>query len=348
MKKIIGFLIWSLLPVYTYAQYYTGALGLNGMALRSSLHNIIKNHNAQNWPLWSHFASTDVKNGNTVWDIYSDIPGGTPPYVFTLVTNQCGTYTGEGQCYNHEHTWPSTFFNDGLPMKSDLHHVYPTDGWVNNKRSNNPYGEVGNTVSYTSDNGSKLGKGNTYLGYTDNLFEPIDSFKGDVARAYFYMSTRYYGEDAGWTNWTMANGANLTQDAIDLLLQWHHLDPVSTKEINRNDAVYAIQNNRNPFVDYPIFADCIWGTSDCTSLKTKDWLAGIQVKVYPNPCHDVIDIDLPVTLDIRQIDVYNTFGQHIETINGGKRINTGAYALGCYTAIIKTEKGNLRTSFLRN
>ena len=313
----------------TKAQYYAPAFGLNGASLKTALHQIIANHNAMAWPLWPYFDKTDSTGFNQVWDIYSDKPGNTPPYMFTLGANQCGTYSQESDCYNHEHTWPSTFFNDALPMKSDLHHVFPTDGFVNNKRSNFPYGTVNGAVSWTAQNGAKLGKSNTYPNYTLNVFEPIDSFKGDVARNYFYMSTRYQGEDAGWGNWEMANGANLKDSAIALLLRWHHNDPVSTKEIKRNQAVYLIQNNRNPFIDYPIFADCIWGNADCTGLGLLA-VDRLDIQVYPNPCTQQIQFKLPNQTSADEVRLFNVVGQELLFQKNTRSLDVSQLPPACY------------------
>ncbi len=238
--------------------YYDTAEGLNGDDLRLALHNIIDDHNVQSYSsLWTHFQSTDKKPNNKVWDMYSDVPGGTPPYEYTFGSDQCGNYGGEGDCYNREHSWPKSWFNNTSPMNSDMFHLYPTDGYVNGMRSNYPFGEVSN-ATWTSQNGSKRGTMNAY-GFSGTVFEPIDEYKGDFARTYFYMSTRYYTEDSGWDNNDMVDGADLKDWAVDMLLAWHEADPVSEKETDRNNAVYDIQNNRNPFIDYPEWADCVWG-----------------------------------------------------------------------------------------
>ncbi len=150
-------------------------------------------------------------------------------------------------------------------MVSDLFHVYPTDGKVNGMRSNYPFGEVG-TPSSTSTNGSKVGTC-SYPGYSGTVFEPIDEFKGDFARTYFYMATRYETLIDGWSaNSTTADAIlNETEDQVfedwylNMIIEWHNADPVSQKEIDRNDAVYAIQNNRNPFIDHPEYVAQIWG-----------------------------------------------------------------------------------------
>lgn len=301
---------------------------------------------SQAWPLWNYFPSTDTKNVNEVWDIYSDVPGGNVPYTFYFVTNQCGTYSSEGDCFNHEHTWPSTYFNDGSPMRTDLHHVLPTDGYVNNKRSNWPYGQV-TSASWNGQNGSRLGNTNSYSGYSDKAFEPIDSFKGDIARIYFYMTTRYQGEDAGWGNWVMANGAELTQDAINMLMQWHHKDPVSQKEKNRNDAVYAIQGNRNPFIDYPIFADCIWGTTDCTPLNTKEIEEQNPILLYPNPASHSLMISLKNSSKIDEIEMYTLDGNKI-FVGHENTIQVDHLSKGVYILKVKSKESIWRTLFTKD
>lgn len=241
------------------AGYYNSAQGLTGEQLQSALHNIIDGHQQQSYnSLWSHFYHTDRKSNGKVWDMYSDLPGGTPPYEFSFYSDQCGNYSGENSCYNREHSWPKSWFNEASPMQTDLFHIYPTDGYVNSRRSNYPYGEVENPT-WTSLNGSKVGM-NTAGWSGSMVFEPIDAYKGDLARTYFYMSVRYYGQDGSWDENEMVEGAQIKPGALDMLLQWHTADPVSQKEIDRNNAIYDIQHNRNPFIDHPEYAQNIWGT----------------------------------------------------------------------------------------
>jgi len=262
MKRHLAFLVSFLCSGALLAQipsgYYASAQGLTGQPLRQALHNIIDGHSQQSYTsLWTHFQQTDKKDNGKVWDMYSDVPGGTPPYQYTFSSDQCGNYTGEGDCYNREHSWPKSWFNDQYPAYSDLFHLYPTDGYVNSKRSNYPFGEVSNP-SWTSQNGSKLGQ-NTHPGFTGTVFEPIDAYKGDFARTYFYMSTRYYTEDSGWGSNEMVDRSTLREGAASMLMEWHLADPVSEKELERNDAVHDIQGNRNPFIDHPEYAQQIWG-----------------------------------------------------------------------------------------
>jgi len=246
--------LWAQIP----NGYYDPAAGLSGPTLQQALHDIIDNHNAQSYSaLWTAFQTTDVKPNGKVWDMYSDIPGGTPPYEYTFGSDQCGNYSGEGSCYNREHSWPKSWFNNGTPMYTDLFHLVPTDGYVNSQRSNYPYGEVSNPT-WISQNGSKRGPC-SYPGYSGTVFEPIDAYKGDFARNYFYMSTRYLNEDNGWAGSPMVNGSQLVPWALNMLLEWAAEDPVSQKELDRNNAVYAIQNNRNPYIDHPEYTALVWG-----------------------------------------------------------------------------------------
>jgi endonuclease I len=250
--------------------YYTPVNGLTGAPLKTALHNIIRNHTRKTYDyLWTAFYTTDDKTPLTVWDMYSDIPDGTPPYVYDFGTDQCATTPGhENGCYNREHTFPKSWWGGGDlaadTMYTDLFHIVPTDSYVNSRRSNYPYGQVG-TATWTSLNGSKLGPCTT-PGYTGTAFEPRDEFKGDVARNVLYMATRYESRIDTWQIYPEANvvldGTSypcFDQWHIDLLLAWNASDPVSQKEIDRNEAVYLIQLNRNPFIDHPEYVNQIWG-----------------------------------------------------------------------------------------
>lgn len=236
--------------------YYDDAIGLTGSDLKDALHIIIDDHNNQSYSsLWTHFETTDDKPNGKVWDMYSDVPGGTPPYQYDFGSDQCGTYQQEGDCYNREHSFPGSWFNEAYPMYTDLFHLIPADGYVNGMRSNLPYGEVG-SASWTSQNGSKRGSC-SYPGYSGSVFEPIDEYKGDLARGYFYMATRYKDQFSSFSS-PMISGGDFSSWAINLLIDWHQADPVSQKEIDRNNAIYSIQYNRNPYIDHPEFVECVW------------------------------------------------------------------------------------------
>ena len=214
------------------AGYYAAAENKSGYALRVALHNIIKNHTTLSYNnLWQSFYTTDKRPDNgKVWDMYSDRPGNTPAYYFTFGSDQCGNYSGEGDCYNREHSVPKSWFGGSVaPMYSDLFHLVPTDGYVNSKRSNLPFGKV-TSATWTSTNGSKVGTSNI-SGYSGQVFEPIDSFKGDFARIYFYMAVCYMDKNLGVETQSNFSGGNLKPWSKQLLLQWTAMDPVSKTEI---------------------------------------------------------------------------------------------------------------------
>ena len=241
--------------------YYNNAAGKTGDELKIALHDIIKGHTTISYSnLWNAFWSTDNKGNGVVWDMYSDIPGGTPPYTYYHDQDKCDSdgCDDENGCYNREHSWPKSWFNNQTTPECDLHHIFPTDCYVNQKRSNYPFGEV-QRVTWTSQNGSKLGTCKSSLGYSGDVFEPIDEYKGDFARAIMYMSVRYYSEDSNWGTSGMTDKSVIKDWAIAMLLDWNEQDPVSQKEIDRNKVIYNdYQHNRNPFVDHPEYARMIW------------------------------------------------------------------------------------------
>ena len=333
--------------------YYDPATGKTGTELQAALHNIIKNHTVKSYDyIWTAFHTTDDKPNGTVWDMYSDIPDGTPngnpPYVFQFGNDQCGNYSGEGDCYNREHSWPKSWFNDVPPMNSDIFHIYPTDGYVNGKRSNYAYGTV-STASWTSLNGSKLGSC-SWPGFTGTVFEPIDAYKGDFARTYFYMSTRYYTEDGNWNVTDMTNKSQLKPWALQMMLVWSSEDPVSTKEIDRNNAVYGMQNNRNPFIDHPEYAGLIWGYPvGIADQKNIDY----QLNVYPNPAVDRCTVTLPkgITFGYQQIMVVSVTGIIFNPVcsQTGNTLSLDVQSLpgGIYFLILNSESVNYHAKLVK-
>ncbi len=295
--------------------YYDPVDSLYGDTLRFELAKIISGHSVQSYSsLWNHFWNTDRKPDSTVWDMYSDNPGGTPPYVFEFFTDQCGNYSGEGDCYNREHSFPKSWFGDQSPMNTDLFHLFPTDGYTNGQRSNHPYGET-NNPSWTSQNGSKRGP-SSVQGYSGTVFEPLDEYKGDFARAYFYMVTRYLNKVSNW-NSDMLDGDDFDEWAADMLLEWHRDDTVSQKELDRNNAVYQIQNNRNPYIDHPAYVELIWGDSvilgDTTdpgdsmvNVLILDELSNVRV-LYINEEFGIKNLDRAERVEVRIFDAVGRF-----------------------------------------
>lgn len=303
------------------AGYYNSATG-TGYILKTQLFNIITNHIDQTYGgLYTTYQTSDVKANGKVWDIYSDCD-----FTFGTVANggnqDNGTNPG-GECvfFNREHTVPQSYFGSATPMYSDAHFVLPTDKVVNATRDDWPYGRV-QTATYTSGNGSKLGNNinsGYSAGYSSTVFEPIDEYKGDIARVLLYFATCYEGQVADFYTNAPINSkvkpmfdgsANRVFSAtfINILLTWNIQDPVSTKEINRNNAIYARQNNRNPYIDHNEYVAQIWGQP--LAISTFDALA--SVSIYPNPSSDVVTISTEISLD--EIDIITINGQVLQQI----------------------------------
>jgi len=251
--------------------YYNAATNKTGAELKTTFFNIIRTHDTLAYKqLWTAYATTDVDENGYVYDIYSSISK------FKITNDQCGSYTNENDCYNREHTFPKSWFNDAVPMNTDLMHILPSDGFVNAKRSNYPIGETNGEI-YKSNNGfSKLGASTT-TGYTDVVFEPNDEYKGDFARIYFYMATAYEDKIADWSSPMLAKNSYpaFASWAVDMLLRWAETDPVSQKEIDRNNAVYQIQGNRNPFVDHPEYAKLIWDDNTLYATENEEFIYSV-------------------------------------------------------------------------
>nr|WP_315238556.1 endonuclease [uncultured Flavobacterium sp.] len=279
MKKFY-ILFFTLYAVFCSAQapanYYSTATG-TGYTLKTQLYNIIKDHTDNGYSgLYVTYQTSDIdnfyENDGSILDMYSENPNGNDPYNYSAdATQRCGSagYTNEGDCYNREHIIPQSVFDEKAPMVSDAHFITPTDGKVNGVRSNYPHSVVA-TPTETSLNGSKLGASTT-AGYSGLVFEPIDEFKGDIARMYFYFATRYENTVAGYS-YPMFNGSSnkvFTPAFLSQLLAWHNQDPVSAREIARNNAIYARQNNRNPYIDHPEYVAAVWTTeADDTTVPT--------------------------------------------------------------------------------
>ncbi|HRI19764.1 MAG TPA: endonuclease [Panacibacter sp.] len=282
MRKFLPFIFFYFLSTTLNAQipsgYYDAATGKSCAALKSALKKIITTgHKPQSYDqLYIQYKKSDIKPRETgsgsvtvIWDIYSDVPNGKDPYNFDPSNDQCGNYTAEGDCFNREHTVPQSWFNSEATPGSDYMQIFPTDGYVNGKRGNYLYGEVANST-YTSRNGSKEGS-SAVAGITGTVFEPVDTYKGDVARAFFYFVSRYQDNIPAWSSNTDAFSHDTFPSInifyLNMMLKWAAEDPVSQKEIDRNNAGYLYQNNRNPFIDHPEYAGLVWNYA-CPGLGT--------------------------------------------------------------------------------
>lgn len=271
------------------AGYYSSCEGKNSQALLQALYNTITSHTTVSYDgLMSLYQKSDTyAEDGKIWDMYSTKHWATG--------SKCGSYKLVGDCYNREHSLPKSWFDDASPMYSDAFHVYPTDGKVNGQRSNFPYGECANGTRLPSNGGvNALGRlgSCTFDGYTGTVFEPDDEYKGDFARSYFYMAACYNDRIRSWSSPMLAGNSYpvFSTWAKALLLKWHRQDPVSQKELDRQEAVYAAQHNRNPFIDHPELAEYIWG--DKTSDK---WSASGTAEPTINKPSDGARVNMGIT-----------------------------------------------------
>jgi len=282
MKKISFFLallffaqlMWALEPSVTLTDYYASVNNKSGDAIRTALYNKINAHTTVTYDQLKYlFKWTDTYNnaGATIDDIYSFCD---PAYTESWCSGTCG--------YNREHSVPKSWFNEATPLYSDAFHLYPTNCYVNSYRGNEPFGECTGGTKCTTNGVNARGRkgtstfsdGATSYASVGTVYEPDDEFKGDLARTYFYMVTCYMNKrfnyaDGGIDMFTWGNNtADLSAYSVALLLKWHRQDPVSERELARNEVIYGnpdlnkceySQGNRNPFIDYPELAEYIWG-----------------------------------------------------------------------------------------
>ncbi|UUM20119.1 MULTISPECIES: endonuclease [unclassified Mycoplasma] len=251
---------------YTYDpnnDYYKSLNGLSGMELFNKITQIQNSHakTTKYTQLPDFYNSSNAfkdlyfEKDNTILDVYSEKPNDKDPYVFTSY-QKSDNASKEGDGINREHIIPQSWFNKVEPIRSDAQFVWPTDVIVNNVRSNYPHGVVSH-VQWTSQNGSKLG--------TDNngkmVFEPIDEFKGDVARAYLYFAITYHLKNiySGRNNIFDRSFPYLQLNFFNTYIKWDSNDPVDLFDINRNNAVYQFNGLRNPFIDYPNLPENLFG-----------------------------------------------------------------------------------------
>ncbi len=332
MKKIFTFLL-TLFVINSFGEippgYYDSATE-TGYTLKTQLYNIIKDHTSVSYTpgIWDAFYTTDDRADGFVWDPYSTCD-------FTFGDDQDNGTEPDNECtfYNREHSFPREWFGGAIaPMNTDLFHIYPTSKTVNSSRASLPYGETNGSV--VSSNGCKVGS-SSYPGYTENVFEPIDEYKGDFARSYFYMVTRYENLISSWPGSDMLDGSNdrcFTDWALSMLIEWHTNDPVSQKEIDRNDAIYEIQDNRNPYIDHPEYVLAVFDPSSAGIVNLNE---KFNILVYPNPVLNELNVKIPETYII---EIYSIIGEKMITTKN-TQINTLDWKPGIYFVLVKNEVG---------
>ncbi|MDE7159624.1 MAG: endonuclease [Muribaculaceae bacterium] len=239
------------------------------------------------------------------WEMYSD-------NIYLIRNGQSGTSAFSANKMQREHAVPKSWWKrngdvEYTPAYTDMWNLYPSDGAANQAKLNYPLGET-RTGGVTYDNGlTKVGAPMSGIGGGCSMvFEPGDEYKGDFARAFFYMATVY--DDLPWCINYMFNAdepwPTLRQWAVDMLLQWARRDPVSQKEIDRNNGVQSQQGNRNPFIDFPELAEYIWGTRTGEVFHIADQGGNVTPPITGDP-----EITMPVSgeaLDFGQAAVGNT------------------------------------------
>ncbi len=321
------------------SSYYNSAEGKSGAQLKTALSYIIDDHNDNGYGgLYYIYEDSDDKNGK-VWDMYSDCS------FYNSKSDRCGSYKNVCDCFNREHIIPQSWFDENYPMRSDAHHVVPSDGKVNGLRSSYPHGETNaNKVP-----GLGLGKVGTSSSsaYRGTVYEPDDEYKGDIARIYFYFVTRYQNKMSSFdTGGVLAKNTypSLTAGFANLMLKWHREDPVSQKERDRNDGIYKHQDNRNPFIDYPALAEHIWGNAKNiawykTSTSTNNTHES-KIFLAENPVKNQLIIKAEDNYEFNY-KIFSITGQiqMANTTSTGENINITSLNNGIY--IIKINAGSV-------
>ena len=342
----IAQMVWadSIASSVSLSSYYATVNNKSNNELRLALFDIIKGHTQIGYKqlgVIMQYSDTENADGKNVVDIYTNC---------TYTCNGALSWISSGDVgagMNREHTVPQSWFNENEPMKSDAFHVYPTDSKANNNRSSFLFGEFsGAGTSYSTSKCSETGKkgssewtagttsytynNQTYVAattYTGTVYEPADEYKGDLARSYFYMATRYADICANWTGGAFGDDNNgLADYTAELMLKWHRLDPVSEKELIRNEVIYGNelynksdkkQGNRNPFIDFPELVEYIWG--DKKDVPVAISTLSSQYLYENEQAIDEIRTSTTVTKILRDGQLlilinnqeYNILGQHI-------------------------------------
>ena len=246
MRIVLGFVF--LLSSHLLAQnYYDNVNVSSSQLLRTSLHNLIDNHNVVSYESCKqHLQNTD-----------SD-PNNSGNIILIYKQNSVDESWDGGETWNREHVWAASLGLYDSDAYSDLHNLKPSDPSVNSSKGNKNF-----------DNGGTQHDEALECFYTQNTWEPADNVKGDIARILFYMDIRYEG-GGDEPNLAVTEMLNTTSGVSNIgklssLLDWHIQDPVDDFEITRNEIIYDIQGNRNPFIDNPEYVSILWGNDGSLS-----------------------------------------------------------------------------------
>lgn len=318
-------------------------------------------YTGSDFDVWDSHFTTDIRlsddgTRDIIWDMYSDVPDGDDPFEFIPgVDRDFGqNIDDEGLFYNREHTFPQSWWGGAQDETqfSDIHFIIPADKVVNGIRLNFPYGET-DDPSFVTANGSMRGP-SSFPGFRNVVFEPIDEYKGDIARIQMYIATRYEALVSEWEGQNGRGSSVMVEEAfpfyedwfVNLILQWHEMDPVSQKELDRNDAIFSIQKTRNPFIDHPEYANLIWGN---TAGQACDMITSVEeniendnIEITPNPASSFINI--ATDLIVKQIDVFDLKGQLILSAINNSQINISSLNNGIHFLKIFGQNGSVESA----
>ena len=315
MKKYLLFLsvaVFALCSLSTFAEdlpegFYNSANGLKDCELKGTLKELIRDH-------------TVISYGEGSWEVFYYADQDENGYCMDMYCDDWKKFGAPGSAVsgcNVEHSFAKSWWggakNDAY---KDCYHLNPSNSTANSARSNYPLGNVTNLVKTAGS--LKIGKQHhDSLNVDFNIWEPKDEYKGDFARAYFYMAT-CYGKDkngnydptvcSAYQGWRLDNKDVGSKFAMqndnylefqpweqEVLIQWHRQDPVSVKEIKRADAVSNFQHNRNPFIDYPYLAEYIWGEKAGEELNMTDLMGSFETDFIPGQSNGWRGGGTPVT-----------------------------------------------------
>jgi len=325
--------------------YYSNLAGKKTADLKTAAFLDIKTHVALSYDnMWTYFPQTDFlpSEPTKIWDMYS---------------NNIVLFTAHSSI-DKEHCVPNSWWGgptvDSEYAYGDLMNLFPANNSINRSKGNNPLSEVGTTTPAGNNGVSKSGTSIT-VGYSGSGFEPSDIYKGDFARTYFYMATCYQN----YTTWLSDNTGqyeitggvypSFQPWAIPLLLKWSRMDPVSEKEIARNEVVYKLQHNRNPYVDYPQLVEYIWGnmkdsifrfTVEPTSVKVLP--VSRKLTVSPNPAKDQIQLNFDDNTGTFHYSIYSLTGSLVLSGTGTSApITVSGLLPGVYSCIVEADAEKL-------
>ena len=333
------------------AGYYDSLEGLSGNALKLELQNIIANpavvrlHSYAD--IWEIIRTSDrnPENSNQIWDMYLEIPMAKLDQQNTssivgkwnrehiFCQSRGGFEVANGDTADGINVWTTTSAASTVDGVSDAHHIRAENGQENSSRNNKNYGPTTTSTVYSGPAGTQ------------------GSWRGDVARALFYMAVRFdglnvvNGDPSEYLPGGPPNVASGNIGDLATLLTWNTTDPSDDFEMNRNNYIYTWQMNRNPFIDYPLLADYIFGANFgqpwSSTLSTQNTIEN-RVVVYPNPASEYLIVS---GLDgSSRVEIYTITGQLVQSqdfeneIQLNLDLNTGMYLVKVTNGIQSTTK----------